>query len=234
MKLSATLTAITLALGLLSACAQTGNPLSQVRHADERVLGYFQENGEYTQSKPSNGYERKLFGTTSAKEWVLQDFYAINGQAQTAPFTIIDERGLYDWDTLKFTNGKVDFFYADGKKQSSINMNKGTITGKRELYYRTGEVFLAQQFNNKGQLEHETFFAEDGKRLMDFSYDPNRPSQPTVLVFDEQGTEYALSPEVRELFVKQSNRIMQQQAKLRREQATLAGQTPPPEEPALE
>ena len=140
MKLLLKISVIGLSMALLGACSSTNSPnasSARVAHKDERTLGYFSERGVYQRDKIANGFERKLLGTTRKQHWVLQDFYSINGKPQTAPFTVIDERALYDWDTMPFIDGPVQFYYPDGKKQSLITLKQGVVTGKREVYYLT-------------------------------------------------------------------------------------------------
>lgn len=221
-------TAVGLGLAFLSGCASTNTDArAQVSHADERVLGYFNVDGDYSRTKTANGYERKLFGTTRQKQWVLQDFYASNGQAQTSAFTVFDERGLYDWSTLQFSHGPVVFYYADGKKQSRIVMNNGVTTGQREVYYRSGELFQSQKFDDTGHLLEELFFNTNGKRLLAISYDPINNEQSGMWFYDEAGKEQVPSAENRDLMQSVVEKIQRTHEELERAAAELAGQPIP-------
>lgn len=190
MKLLLKISVIGLSMALLGACSSTDSPnasSARVAHKDERTVGYFSTQGEYSREKFNNGYERKLLGTTRDHRWVMQDLYAINGQAQTEPFTVFDERGLYDWNTLQFTDGPVVFYYADGKKLSQITMKQGVSTGQRNVYYRSGEVFQTDTFNEQGEVVEEVYFEPNGQRLFAIAYDVLNARQPTVTVYDAQG-----------------------------------------------
>ena len=236
MKLLLKISVIGLSLALLGACSSTGSPnatSARVAHKDERTLGYFSERGVYQRDKIANGFERKLLGTTRKQHWILQDFYSINGKPQTAPFTVIDERALYDWDTMPFIDGPVQFYYPDGKKQSLITLKQGVVTGKREVYYLTGEPFQVQTFNEQGRITEETFFERDGKRLFTIQYNPNNAEQSSLVYYDDTGKSHFASAENREQVKALADKVQAIMMELELEVYKQSGQTPPDNESAL-
>ncbi|UOO90754.1 hypothetical protein LVJ82_07240 [Vitreoscilla massiliensis] len=229
MKLLLNITLLSLSMAVLGACSTSATPnaSAQVAHKDARTLGYFSERGAYSRDKIANGFERKLLSTSRKQHWVLQDFYSINGQPQTAPFTVIDERALYDWDTMRFIDGSVHFFYPDGKKQSTIQLKQGVVNGKREVYYLTGEVFQAQQFNDKGAITEETFFERDGKRIFTLHYNPSNAEQSSLVFYDANGKEQYPNANNREQARALAEKVQAIMMELEREVYQQAGQTPP-------
>ena len=236
MKLLLKISVIGLSIALLGACSSTANPSlasAKIAHKDERTVGYFSERGEYQRDKVANGFERKLLGTTRKQHWVLQDFYSINGKPQTAPFTVFDERALYDWDTMSFIDGPVQFYYPDGKKQSLITLKQGVVIGTREVYYLTGEVFQAQSFNEQGHITEETFFERDGKRLFTIQYNPNNAEQSSLVYYDDTGKSHFASAENREQVKALADKVQAIMMELELEVYKQSGQTPPDNESAL-
>ena len=236
MKLLLKISVIGLSMALLGACSSTDSPnasSARVAHKDERTVGYFSERGVYQRDKIANGFERKLLGTTRKQHWVLQDFYSINGKPQTAPFTVIDERALYDWDTMPFIDGPVQFYYPDGKKQSLITLKQGVVTGKREVYYLTGEPFQVQTFNEQGRITEETFFERDGKRLFTIQYNPNNAEQSSFVFEDASGKSHFASAENREQVKALADKVQATMMSLELEVYKQAGQTPPDNGSAL-
>ena len=236
MKLLLKISVIGLSIALLGACSSTDSPnasSARVAHKDERTVGYFSERGVYQRDKIANGFERKLLGTTRKQHWVLQDFYSINGKPQTAPFTVIDERALYDWDTMPFIDGPVQFYYPDGKKQSLITLKQGVVTGKREVYYLTGEPFQVQTFNEQGRITEETFFERDGKRLFTIQYNPNNAEQSSLVFEDASGKSHFASAENREQVKALADKVQATMMSLELEVYKQAGQTPPDNGSAL-
>ena len=236
MKLLLKISVIGLSMALLGACSSTDSPnasSTRVAHKDERTVGYFSERGVYQRDKIANGFERKLLGTTRKQHWVLQDFYSINGKPQTAPFTVIDERALYDWDTMPFIDGPVQFYYPDGKKQSLITLKQGVVTGKREVYYLTGEPFQVQTFNEQGRITEETFFERDGKRLFTIQYNPNNAEQSSLVFEDASGKSHFASAENREQVKALADKVQATMMSLELEVYKQAGQTPPDNGSAL-
>ena len=236
MKLLLKISVIGLSLALLGACSSTANPSSasaKIAHKDERTVGYFSELGVYQRDKIANGFERKLLGTTRKQHWVLQDFYSINGKPQTAPFTVFDERALYDWDTMPFIDGPVQFYYPDGKKQSLIALKQGVVTGTREVYYLTGEVFQAQSFNEQGHLTEETFFERDGKRLFPLHYNPSHSDQSSLVYYDEAGKGHSPNAANREQVQALAEKVQAIMMSLEQEVYKQAGQTPHEADAAL-
>lgn len=236
MKLLLKISVIGLSMALLGACSSTDSPnasSARVAHKDERTVGYFSERGVYQRDKIANGFERKLLGTTRKQHWVLQDFYSINGKPQTAPFTVIDERALYDWDTMPFIDGPVQFYYPDGKKQSLITLKQGVVTGKREVYYLTGEPFQVQTFNEQGRITEETFFERDGKRLFTIQYNPNNAEQSSLVFEDASGKSHFASAENREQVKALADKVQATMMSLELEVYKQAGQTPPDNGSAL-
>ena len=236
MKLLLKISVIGLSLALLGACSSTANPSSasaKIAHKDERTVGYFSELGVYQRDKIANGFERKLLGTTRKQHWVLQDFYSINGQPQTAPFTVFDERALYDWDTMSFIDGPVQFYYPDGKKQSLITLKQGVVIGTREVYYLTGEVFQAQSFNEQGHLTEETFFERDGKRLFTLHYNPSHSDQSSLVYYDEAGKGHSPNAANREQVQALAEKVQAIMMSLEQEVYKQAGQTPHEADAAL-
>ena len=236
MKLLLKISVIGLSMALLGACSSTDSPnasSARVAHKDERTVGYFSERGVHQRDKIANGFERKLLGTTRKQHWVLQDFYSINGKPQTAPFTVIDERALYDWDTMPFIDGPVQFYYPDGKKQSLITLKQGVVTGKREVYYLTGEPFQVQTFNEQGRITEETFFERDGKRLFTIQYNPNNAEQSSLVFEDASGKSHFASAENREQVKALADKVQATMMSLELEVYKQAGQTPPDNGSAL-
>ena len=236
MKLLLKISVIGLSMALLGACSSTDSPnasSARVAHKDERTVGYFSERGVYQRDKIANGFERKLLGTTRKQHWVLQDFYSINGKPQTAPFTVFDERALYDWDTMPFIDGPVQFYYPDGKKQSLITLKQGVVTGKREVYYLTGEPFQVQTFNEQGRITEETFFERDGKRLFTIQYNPNNAEQSSLVFEDASGKSHFASAENREQVKALADKVQATMMSLELEVYKQAGQTPPDNGSAL-
>ena len=227
MKLLLQTAVIGLSLSLLGACTTTGDINATSSRADARTLGYFSERGAYSRDKIANGFERKQIGAPRKQHWVLQDFYSINGKPQTAPFTVFDERALYDWDTMRFIDGPVHFFYPDGKKQSKIQLKKGVVNGQREVYYLTGEVFQAQQFNEHGAITEETFFERDGKHIFTLHYNPSNPDQSSLVFYDEHGKEQYPNVDNREQARALAEKVQAIMMELEREVYKQAGQTPP-------
>ena len=236
MKLLLKISVIGLSMALLGACSSTDSPnasSARVAHKDERTVGYFSERGVYQRDKIANGFERKLLGTTRKQHWVLQDFYSINGQPQTAPFTVFDERALYDWDTMSFIDGPVQFYYPDGKKQSLITLKQGVVTGKREVYYLTGEPFQVQTFNEQGRITEETFFERDGKRLFTLHYNPNNSEQSSLVFYDEAGKSHSPNADNREQVQALAEKVQAIMMSLEQEVYKQAGQTMPTDDANL-
>lgn len=235
MKLMTLASSVCLSLALLSACSSTHSPdaASAIAHKDERILGYFSEDGEYGREKIANGYERKLLGTTRNQHWVLQDFYSKTGKPQTSAFKVFDERGLYDWDTLKFTDGLVVFYFADGKKMSQLTMKHGTPSGTREMYYRSGEVFQIQRFNDNGDVVEDVFLRPNGQRMFVVNYDVLNAEKASVLVYDETGKEHFPTADNFELVKTTAEEVQHTLDALENLQYELAGQVQPAARRAL-
>lgn len=220
----------------MGACSSTASPnasSARVAHKDERTLGYFSERGVYQRDKIANGFERKLLGTTRKQHWVLQDFYSINGKPQTAPFTVIDERALYDWDTMPFIDGPRQFYYPDGKKQSLIPSSKAWSQASARCITSRENPFQVQSFNEQGRTFEETFFERDGKRLFTIQYNPNNAEQSSLVYYDDTGKSHFASAENREQVKALADKVQAIMMELELEVYKQSGQTPPDNESAL-
>lgn len=189
-----------LSLALLSACTTNSHtnmhnasvvaaPTIAIAQKDTKILGYFSEDGDFSNQPYTNGYVRKYLGRTATGEAVLQDFYAVNGKPQTNVFTIFDDAGLENWDTLQYTNGLVQFFYADGKPYIESLFKKGEYVSSK-IYHRNGQIFKQQHFKDGGIMLNEVFFDPQGKPILAVDYDLVRNDDDDVhfkiFAFDEQ------------------------------------------------
>lgn len=194
--------ALTIGMGLavLSGCASTNtsnteqaaSSASMVAKPQERVLGYFDSEGNFSRSdKSGNGYTRKLLGTTADGRSVLQDFYNSNGKAQTSPFVLFDDAGLESWDSLPFTDGDIVFFNADGHKSSQATLKQGTFVGNHPSYHLNGKVFLDERSDAEGNSQQSVYFDDQGKRLFAVEFDPSGDAVTKISVYDGAGKAHA-------------------------------------------
>ena len=196
---------------LLSACQHTqmsNDAQHRVTVKDERTLGYFDVLGTHSEKpQESSQYVRKLYGQNAQKQWVLQDFYHPSNSPQTSVFALYDERGLYDWDSLQFSDGKVSFFESDGTKTSTIIMNKGTPVGKREYYLPNGRVYKTQTFDEQGEVLIESYVDEQNKVFFKFNHQTHEST-----FFDAKNKAYTNVEENIELYQQSIEKVLELEA----------------------
>ena len=224
-----------ISIAILSGCASTTavtaktEAVSSVKiaQADERVLGYFNADGEFGQEKSSNGYMRKYLGKTADGKSVLQDFYAINGKPQTSPFVLFDDAGLEDWNSLQYTDGDIVFYNADGSVSARTSLQDGQYVGKHTQYHGNGKVFVEEVYNPDSEITATSYYDEAGKPLFAFHVDNSDDYKVTVQVYDAAGTAYPATDDHADKIDAVTETIVSLMNKRAATEAKLAGQAAP-------
>lgn len=216
-------------LALLTGCAtstQSAEPQVAIAQKQERLIGYFDADGHFSQTKTSNGYSRQLLGKTADGKSVVQDFYAINGKPQTSAFVLFDDAGLEDWDSLQYTDGNIVFYNADGSLHSKAQLKNGAYTGKHQSFHLNGKVFLEETYGSDDELLEEVYFDESGKRLLSINNAPNRNGEASeVIVYDSTGKALAENDDNLEAILAVQEKIDRISYDLAVAHAKLAGQS---------
>lgn len=176
-------------LGGFATAAPPNTPAAtaQITRAEERIVGYFSPDSEFSQAPTPNGYTRKLLGRTAEGFAVVQDFYTINGNPRTAAYVLFDDEGLYQLEMWMYAHGNVVSYYPDGSLFGRYHLDKGILKGKQTTYFANGKIFHDVTYNDTSSALETTYFDDTGKRFYHMVLDLRQSQNNRVTVYDAQG-----------------------------------------------
>ncbi|MDO4693597.1 MAG: hypothetical protein Q4A62_03085 [Eikenella sp.] len=158
----------------------------QLRQNEQKIIAYYNADGELAQQPMRGGYYRMLLGRNAEGKAVVQDFYQDSQSKQINAVVIPDDKDLQNFDVAA-SEGRTIWYTPEGRVTNFVDIQNGKSL--RSGYYdEQGRLALSIAGDPQSGIWSMTGFYESGKPIFIVHTQNNRSDN---LYFYESGGKMA-------------------------------------------
>lgn len=158
----------------------------QVRQSEQKIIAYYNADGELAAQPMRGGYYRVLLGRNTAGQAVVQDFYQDSQSKQINAVVIPDDKDLQNFDVAA-SEGRTIWYTPEGRVTNFVDIQNGKSL--RSGYYdEQGRLVLSIEGDPDDAKWSMSGFYENGKPIFIMNM---HNKQANNLYFYESGSKMA-------------------------------------------
>ncbi|EGY52757.1 hypothetical protein [Neisseria shayeganii] len=133
----------------------------QLRQSEQKIIAYYNADGELAQQPMRGGYYRMLLGRNADGKAVVQDFYQDSQTKQINAVVVPDDKDLQNFD-VAVTEGRTIWYTPEGRVTNFVDIQNGKSL--RSGYYdEQGRLALSIEGDQQSNKWSMSGFYENGK-----------------------------------------------------------------------
>ncbi|QMT40964.1 hypothetical protein [Neisseria shayeganii] len=135
----------------------------QLRQSEQKIIAYYNADGELTQQPMRGGYYRMLLGRNADGKAVVQDFYQDSQTKQINAVVVPDDKDLQNFD-VAVTEGRTIWYTPEGRVTNFVDIQNGKSL-RGGYYDEQGRLVLSIEGDPQSSKWSLTGFYENGKPI---------------------------------------------------------------------